>query len=67
MNYHEDLEIYEFFYVIIHLVSMAAFYDDYKEKSLLSDERLKELALSSNATLAEGLGARHIDLAPQED
>ncbi|MGB4513244.1 MAG: TetR family transcriptional regulator, partial [Limnochordia bacterium] len=67
VNYHEDLVFFEFFFVIIPLVSMAAFYDDYKEKSLLSDERLKELALSSYATLAEGLGARHIALAPQED
>ena len=66
-SYHEDLVFFEFFFVIIPLVSMAAFYDDYKEKSLLSDERLKELALSSYATLAEGLGARHIALAPQED
>ena len=66
VNYHEDLVFFEFVFVIIPLVSMAAFYDDYKEKSLLSAARLKELALSSYAALAEGLGARNIALAPQE-
>jgi len=63
VNYHEELVFFEFFFLIIPLVSMAAFYDEYKAKSLLSDERLKEMALHSYVVLAEGIGGRHIAVA----
>ncbi|NLL08168.1 MAG: TetR/AcrR family transcriptional regulator [Firmicutes bacterium] len=63
MNYHEDLVFFEFFFLVIPLLSMAAFHDEYQEKSLLSEERLKELALRSYAALAEGIGGRHIAVA----
>lgn len=59
-HYGEDLVFFEFFFLIIPLLSMAAFYDEYKAKSHLSDERLRDLALRSYALLAEGLGGRHI-------
>ena len=63
VNYHEELVFFGFFFLIIPLVSMAAFYDEYKAKSLLSDERLKEMALHSYVVLAEGIGGRHIAVA----
>ena len=63
MNYHEDLVFFEFFFLVIPLLSMAAYHDEYQEKSLLSEERLKELALRSYAALAEGIGGRHIAVA----
>lgn len=64
-NYHKDLGFFEFFFLIIPLVSMAALYDQYREKSLLSDERLRELVLSAYGDLAEAIGLRHIAVAGQ--
>lgn len=64
-NYHKDLVFFEFFFLIIPLVSMAALYDQYREKSLLSDERLRELVLSAYGDLAEAIGLRHIAVAGQ--
>lgn len=46
-NYHEATVFYEFFFSIIPLVGIAAYYDEYQAKSHLSDERLRELALQS--------------------
>lgn len=52
-NYHEATVFYEFFFSIIPLVSIAAYYDEYQAKSHLSDERLREFALRSYMAHAE--------------
>lgn len=57
-NYHEDTVFYEFFFSIIPLVSIAAYYDEYQAKSQLSDEKLRELALQSYLAHAKSINAQ---------
>jgi AcrR family transcriptional regulator len=46
-NYSDDMILFKFFFSIIPLVSFAAYYDDYKELSGLSDEELRSSFASS--------------------
>ncbi|MGI6625499.1 MAG: TetR/AcrR family transcriptional regulator [Limnochordia bacterium] len=59
-NYHEDTVFFKFFFSLIPLVSMAAYYDDYKAKNLLNDENMKELALQSFRILFDVAKKRYI-------
>jgi AcrR family transcriptional regulator len=54
-NYSEDMVVYEFFFSIIPLVNFAAYYDDYKEISSLSDGELRGAFLRSFQTSLESM------------
>ncbi|MDI9483921.1 MAG: TetR family transcriptional regulator [Bacillota bacterium] len=56
-SYREDTVFYEFFFSIIPLVSIAAYFDEYQAKSELSDQRLRELALQSYLAHAKSIHA----------
>lgn len=62
-DYHEDTVFFKFFFSLIPLVSMAAYYDDYKTKNFLNDEYMKELALQSYRILFDAAKKRHIYIA----
>lgn len=44
-SYSEEMVLFRFFFTTVPLVTFAAYYDDYKEISGLSDSRLRELFL----------------------
>ena len=58
-EYNEDTVFFKFFFSWIPLISIAAYYDEYKEKNLLSDENMKELTLRSLEILVKGAQDRH--------
>lgn len=41
LNYSDEMVLFRFFFTIIPIVSFAAYYDDYKAASSLSDDELK--------------------------
>ncbi|MGI6624525.1 MAG: TetR/AcrR family transcriptional regulator [Limnochordia bacterium] len=59
-EYSDDTVFFKFFFSLIPLVSIAAYYDEYKAKSLLSDERMKELTLRSLEMLVKGVQDRYM-------
>ena len=46
-NYSSEMTLFKFFFSIIPLVTFAAYYDDLKKKSLMSDEELRNSFLQS--------------------
>jgi len=44
-SYSEEMVLFRFFFTTVPLITFAAYYDDYKEISGLSDSRLRELFL----------------------
>lgn len=44
-DYAEDTVFFRFFFSLIPLVSIAAYYDDYKERSMLNDEAMLDMIL----------------------
>jgi len=44
-NYSDEMVLFRFFFTIIPIVSFAAYYDDYKAASSLSDDELKNTFL----------------------
>lgn len=49
-SYSEEMVLFRFFFTTVPLITFAAYYDDYKEISGLSDSRLRELFLWSFQT-----------------
>lgn len=45
LNYSDEMVLFRFFFTIIPIVSFAAYYDDYKAASSLSDDELKNTFL----------------------
>lgn len=58
-DYDEEPVFFQFFFSWIPLISIAAYYDEYKAKSRLSDERMKELTLRSLENLTRAAEAQH--------
>jgi AcrR family transcriptional regulator len=58
-DYNEDTIFFKFFFSWIPLISIAAYYDEYKAKTLLSDESMKELTIRSLENLVRGAQERH--------
>lgn len=58
-DYSEDTVFFKFFFSWIPLISIAAYYDEYKAKTLLSDESMKELTIQSLENLIRAARARH--------
>ena len=46
-NYSPEMTLFKFFFSIMPLVTFAAYYDDFKKKSLMSDEELRNSFLQS--------------------
>jgi AcrR family transcriptional regulator len=54
-NYSEDIVLFKFFFSIMPLVSFAAYFDDYKKISLLSDAELRSSFLRSYQIISSSL------------
>lgn len=54
-DYSDEMVLFKFFFAIIPIVSFAAYYDDYKAASPLSDEELKNTFLSVSKIITSSM------------
>lgn len=54
-NYSDDMVFFRFFFSILPIVNFAAYYDDYKKRTSLSDKKLRDFFLSSHRTMLNSL------------
>lgn len=54
-SHSNEMALFEFFYTIIPIVSFAAYYDDYKSASSLSDEELRDSFLRVSKVITASL------------
>lgn len=54
-NYSNEMVLFRFFYTIMPIVSFAAYFDDYKSASLLSDEELRSSFLRVSKIITSSL------------
>ena len=53
--YSDDMVLFKFFFSIIPVVSFAAYFDDYKAVSSLSDEELRSSFLRASQIIAASM------------